>query len=717
MSDAKRLLMLLGIMAGVAVAVAGLSMWTLYEAAFEEQRVNLSTMVSVEAQAIEREAVRIQQEKFDYQELSDLVVEFARTQQREIFRYKTGDFVMARLVDGMIEFIVHTGSTGGGPLKSVPYVLDSLAQPMRLALDGKTGTVIARDYRGEMVLAAYQPIGILELGIVAKIDLAEVRAPFVNAGIISGIGALLVILMGTALFRRISSPLVENLEIAVNRLTEAQRVAKLGNWERDIASGESWWSEETYHLFGMEPATTGPSLGTFFNAIHPEDRKMVQSAIDRCMAGKEPYSIEYRIILPDGALRTIYGRGTWRLDADGNPARISGTVQDITRRRQTEEKVRRLAAAIEGLNENFALYGADDRLILCNEGYRNLNKGIPAATTLGTLFEDHVRDMVEKGLAPDSIGREENWIQERMERHRNPGEPFEMVRQDGTWLLVHEQRVADGSTAIISTDITKRKQAEENLRNALIRAEEGSKAKSVFLANMSHELRTPLNSIIGFSETIKAQMFGPIGNAKYQEYAEDINASGTHLLEVISDILDISKIEAGGAVIAEDSIDLPELVDQAFVMLKERADNNGVILSRSFLMDCPMLRADPRHIKQIVINLVTNAVKFTPNGGKVSLDISLGLNQGILITIQDTGVGIEAKDIEKVLEPFEQVGDIYSRTYEGTGLGLPLAKSLVELYGGHLNLESTPGKGTSVTIGFPPERTIFSEPPLAVVTS
>ena len=704
-------------MAGVAVAVAGLSMWTLYEAAFEEQRVNLSTMVSVEAQAIEREAVRIQQEKFDYQELSDLVVEFARTQQREIFRYKTGDFVMARLVDGMIEFIVHTGSTGGGPLKSVPYVLDSLAQPMRLALDGKTGTVIARDYRGEMVLAAYQPIGILELGIVAKIDLAEVRAPFVNAGIISGIGALLVILMGTALFRRISSPLVENLEIAVNRLTEAQRVAKLGNWERDIASGESWWSEETYHLFGMEPATTGPSLGTFFNAIHPEDRKMVQSAIDRCMAGKEPYSIEYRIILPDGALRTIYGRGTWRLDADGNPARISGTVQDITRRRQTEEKVRRLAAAIEGLNENFALYGADDRLILCNEGYRNLNKGIPAATTLGTLFEDHVRDMVEKGLAPDSIGREENWIQERMERHRNPGEPFEMVRQDGTWLLVHEQRVADGSTAIISTDITKRKQAEENLRNALIRAEEGSKAKSVFLANMSHELRTPLNSIIGFSETIKAQMFGPIGNAKYQEYAEDINASGTHLLEVISDILDISKIEAGGAVIAEDSIDLPELVDQAFVMLKERADNNGVILSRSFLMDCPMLRADPRHIKQIVINLVTNAVKFTPNGGKVSLDISLGLNQGILITIQDTGVGIEAKDIEKVLEPFEQVGDIYSRTYEGTGLGLPLAKSLVELYGGHLNLESTPGKGTSVTIGFPPERTIFSEPPLAVVTS
>ncbi|NQU61443.1 MAG: hypothetical protein HQ512_09955, partial [Rhodospirillales bacterium] len=241
--------------------------------------------------------------------------------------------------------------------------------------------------------------------------------------------------------------------------------------------------------------------------------------------------------------------------------------------------------------------------------------------------------------------------------------------------------------------------------------------KSVFLANMSLELRTPLNSIIGFSETLKTQMFGPIGNPKYKEYAADINASGTHLLEVITDILDISKIEAGEAVIAEDDIDLPELVDQAFVMLKERADNQGVVLSSSLPHVCPMLQADPRHIKQIVINLVSNAVKFTPQGGQISLEVSLSPDQGIQIAVQDTGVGIEAKDIEKILEPFEQVGDIYSRTHEGTGLGLPLAKSLAALYGGSLTLESTPGEGTTATVRFPPERTIPAKPHLAVIKS
>ncbi|NQU62190.1 MAG: PAS domain-containing protein, partial [Rhodospirillales bacterium] len=490
MSDRKRLLMLLGIMAGVAVVVAGLSMWTLYEAAFNEQRVNLSNMVENEAEEIELEAVRMQQEKFDYQDLSTLIIEYVRAEQGGNLQYgKTGEFMMAHLVDGMIEFVVHTGYSGEGVAKPIPFATGSLAQPMRLALDGKKGTVIAPDYLGKKVLAAYHPLGIFDFGIVAKIDMAEVRAPFVRAGIISGIGALLVILLGTALFRRISSPLVENLEIAVNRLTEAQRVAKLGNWEREIASGESWWSEETYRIFGMEPKPTGPPLGTFFSAIHPDDRKTVQSAIDRCMAGKEPYSIEYRIILPDGGVKTIYGRGTWRLDEHGKPARISGTVQDITKRRQTEENVRRLAAAIEVLADNFSLYGADDRMILCNEGHRRLNKGILEATVPGTLFEDHLRALAGKGLAPSAIGHEEEWIRDRMERHSNPGGPFELQRQDGIWLLVREQRMADGSTATISTDITKRKRAEENLRKALIRAEEGSQAKSVFLANMSHELR------------------------------------------------------------------------------------------------------------------------------------------------------------------------------------------------------------------------------------
>ncbi|MFQ5765370.1 MAG: sensor histidine kinase, partial [Rhodospirillales bacterium] len=258
-------------------------------------------------------------------------------------------------------------------------------------------------------------------------------------------------------------------------------------------------------------------------------------------------------------------------------------------------------------------------------------------------------------------------------------------------------------------DIAARVQAEENLRHALVKAEEASQAKSVFLATMSHELRTPLNSIIGFSETLKVQLFGPLGDPKYQEYADDINASGHHLLAVISDILDISKIEAGEVVVADRDVDLPALVDAGIKMLWDRAEDEGITLARVFPTDCPRLRADPRHIKQILINLVSNAVKFTPPGGKITIEVAVDDDNACSLTISDTGIGIDDDHIAKVLEPFAQVGDVYSRAYEGTGLGLPLAKSLAELHGGALSIASTAGEGTSVTVRFPPERTVSQD--------
>ncbi len=827
MTDRRRLLVLLGIMALVAMAVAGLSMWSLYQTAFTEQREKLSHLVQSEARTIEVMADHFADMGRSPEEVLSITLKQVSAIHRNLKPFgKTGELMVGRLEGDKIKFL-HGGTLfkekGGKALLSFD---SGLAVPMRRALEGQSGTIIGPDYKGAEVLAAYQPVSRLNLGIVAKIDTAELRQPFIRAAVISSAGGVLIIIFGMALFRRISSPLVENLEKAVQRLTEAQRVARLGNWERNIQAGQGWWSDETYRIFGLEPEKTPPTLSAFYSGIHPEDREMVKSAIDRCMAGKEPYSIEYRILRPDGTQRTIYGRGTWRPDATGKPVRISGTVQDITQRKRVEEDVRRLAAAIEGLSETFALYGADDRLIMCNERYRRLNKGVPEANRPGVLFEDHMRTLVEKKLVPEAVGREEEWIEERVARHRNPTGPFEVLRQDGIWLSVHEQRMPDGSIVTISnditqrkraeerlqdaietisdgfafydanerlvmansryvinekareaifpganfediirfgvengwhpesegheeewiaerlthfrnpkdileqrqendrwmqiserktrdggtvaifTDITERKKVEEDLRQALVRAEEASQAKSVFLATMSHELRTPLNSIIGFSETLKTQLFGPLGDAKYREYAEDINASGTHLLEVITDILDISKIEAGELDLSEENVDLQGLVESGIKMLREQAENQGITLSRVFPHDCPMLHADPRHIKQIVINLVSNAVKFTPTGGKISLEVSLDERQAISLVVKDTGVGIEEKNIGKVLEPFGQVGNIYSRTFEGTGLGLPLAKSLVELHGATMELTSAAGKGTTVTIRFPPERTV-----------
>ena len=186
---------------------------------------------------------------------------------------------------------------------------------------------------------------------------------------------------------------------------------------------------------------------------------------------------------------------------------------------------------------------------------------------------------------------------------------------------------------------------------------------------------------------------------------------------MITDILDISKIEAGEMIVAEEEVDLLFLVEASIKMLREQAEEQGITLSRLFPNDCPKLLADPRHIKQIVLNLVSNAVKFTPPKGKISLEVTVDDEHAVLLVIEDNGIGIEEKNLAKVLEPFGQIGDVYTRTSEGTGLGLPLAKSLVEIHGGTLELASTFGEGTTVTIRFPPERTMPAEVPLDAIES
>ena len=226
---------------------------------------------------------------------------------------------------------------------------------------------------------------------------------------------------------------------------------------------------------------------------------------------------------------------------------------------------------------------------------------------------------------------------------------------------------------------------------------------------MSHELRTPLNSIIGFSQTLNSQMFGPLGNPKYKEYSGDINASGNHLLEVINDILDISKIEDGEIDFSEDDVELSGLMDAAITMLREQAESQGIILSRVFPSVCPRLHADPRHIKQIVINLVSNAVKFTPPKGTIRLEVLVDDLGAVSIIVEDTGIGIKPENLAKVMEPFGQVGNIYSRNHEGSGLGLPLAKSLMELHSGTLKITSEHEKGTRVSANFPANRTVIDE--------
>ena len=302
---------------------------------------------------------------------------------------------------------------------------------------------------------------------------------------------------------------------------------------------------------------------------------------------------------------------------------------------------------------------------------------------------------------------------------------------DGRWVQISERPTAEGGLVVTAADITVlktqeevRRIKEEELRRLVlnleqsqeqlselarkyeaekIRAEAASQAKSEFLANMSHELRTPLNAINGFSEIMAGEMYGPVGDARYRDYARDILSSGQHLLALINDILDMSKIEAGKLSMRFEPVCLEELAEEALRLVRNRAEAAGLSLVLDFV-ELPDVDADYRAIKQVLLNLLSNAIKFTPRGGRVSVRAEWredALAERVKISVQDTGIGISSRDLARLARPFEQVESQHSKTTQGTGLGLALTKSLVEMHGGILDLRSTPGQGTVASFALP----------------
>ncbi len=296
--------------------------------------------------------------------------------------------------------------------------------------------------------------------------------------------------------------------------------------------------------------------------------------------------------------------------------------------------------------------------------------------------------------------------------------------------FVHPRVRADGQTVYLSIngkpifdehgtfkgfrgtgrDVTERKLREEALLVAKQQAEVANRAKTEFLANMSHELRTPLNAVIGFAEIMKEGRMGPIGNPRYLEYVSDIHESGRHLLHLINDVLDLSKIEAGTARLKEDDLDVEKTIDGCLRLVGTRAAAGQIEITREFPgKPLSLLHADPHALKQILVNLLSNAVKFTPAGGRIRISAQSSPDDGHIIQISDTGIGIEPENIPRALARFQQVEGQMDRTYEGSGLGLSLAKSLTELHGGALDLRSQVGVGTTVTIRFPAERVVTAD--------
>lgn len=255
-------------------------------------------------------------------------------------------------------------------------------------------------------------------------------------------------------------------------------------------------------------------------------------------------------------------------------------------------------------------------------------------------------------------------------------------------------------------DISEIKNIEEKILIAKKETDLANRAQTEFLANISHELRTPLNAVIGFSDVLSNEMYGDLGHPKYLDYAKSIKKSGNHLLAVIKDILDTSKINIGQITLDEDIVDVRKLILDCKTMIRARADNSRIVLSSRVDTNASTIFADELRLKQILLNLLSNAVKFTKPQGRVSIRVGLDSQRVIRLKVTDTGIGIKPEDIPKVFQPFRQVNNIMTRTHDGTGLGLSISKGLSELHGATLNIKSKVGKGTTVTVTFPKERTV-----------
>jgi signal transduction histidine kinase/HAMP domain-containing protein len=361
--------------------------------------------------------------------------------------------------------------------------------------------------------------------------------------------------------------------------------------------------------------------------------------------------------------------------------------------RETELRLsaeNRLVDALETSREGVILVTPDGRIALANGRLKDFFPAIAADLVPGRDFNEVL------GL-----------MQTQLSLHKNDGQidnsgHAELELADGRWLRMTGSGTSEGGSIIFLSDFTIIKEREESLRRAKREAEAANASKSRFLANMSHELRTPLNAIIGFSDIISAQLFGPLNNERYLDYSHDILRSGKHLLAVINSVLDLSKSESGKMQLDARPIDMAEVLADCVSMMREQCHAAGLVLSVSAMGEMPMY-GDSAKLRQIFLNLLSNAVKFTEKGGSVSLGAVLG-PETIAVTVGDTGIGMSAADVEIAFQPFGQVDNRLERKYEGTGLGLPLTKALVDLHGGTLGIDSARGAGTRVTVTLPRRR-------------
>jgi two-component system, cell cycle sensor histidine kinase PleC len=500
----------------------------------------------------------------------------------------------------------------------------------------------------------------------------------------------------------------------------ATALSELGYWRWNLARGHVQWSAPVFKALGHELHNGPMPFRAVARLLHPDDD--LNGAINRYLAeDRRSVDESFRLRHSDGSWVRFRLRGHITRACDTNEPFLTGVavLAEETPLAVPDDSNLRLRDAVETISEAFVLWDNQNRLVMCNSKYQQFHG----------LTDEMVRPLTPYD---DVIAASKPTLRSRLSvaENRDVGSrTYEAQLEDGRWLHINERRTKDGGYVSVGTDVTMLKNSQERLaeserqlrssvgdlhasrreleqqKQQLVdlaekyaleknRAEAANRAKSEFLANISHELRTPLNAVIGFSEVMQRALFGPLGHGKYEEYARDIHASGSYLLEVINDILDMSKIEAGRMTLDLDQVDVGEIVEDALRVVGPAAAERHIALRRH---GPPRLKleGDRRALKQVLLNLLSNAVKFTGEGGKVDIFLARKA-QHLRITIKDTGIGIPEAEIAKLGRPFEQVENQFTKSHRGSGLGLAISRALIELHGGSLQISSEELRGTTV---------------------
>ncbi|AGB70508.1 MULTISPECIES: PAS domain-containing sensor histidine kinase [Rhizobium] len=643
-------------------------------------------------------------------------------------RLDSGAFVLLVQSSGRV-----FGSSAAGSGYIGMLISDFFPEVTAIRSFGDHAGVIETMIGGEPYYAAISLIGDKGDFILSAASMDEIEKLWrdeltLNVTLFAGISSILLVILYAYYTQVKRARDADEIFLESNlRVETALSRGRCGLWDFDFTSRQFFWSRSMYDMLGLPVADKPLAFTDAARLMHPDDSSlhMLARTVTRGNAGQV-----------DQILRIRHAKGhyVWMraraqvIRTNSGRVHMIGIAMDVTEQHRLAQRYaeadQRLADAIECTSEAFVLWDKNERLVMCNAHFQQAY-GLPD----NVLVPGTERAVVNAAAARPVIER----------RIVDPGrsnhsQTTEVQLADERWLQINERRTRDGGLVSVGTDITQLKRNQERLReserrlmatindlsasrrilekqkaelstantNYLAekeRAEAANKAKSEFLANMSHELRTPLNAILGFSEILQDQMFGPLGSARYNEYAKDIHDSGKHLLNVINDILDMSKIEAGHMKLSCERINLAPLIEECLRFTRIPAAQKNILVEQRISSDIK-LSADRRAMKQIVLNLLSNAVKFTNDGGRISVR-TRRVGDAVMLVIADTGIGIPKSAMSKIGQPFEQVQSQYAKSKGGSGLGLAISRSLTALHHGRMRIRSREGIGTMIAIRIP----------------